>query len=1092
MAEETPQLPPPQVPIRGYTTPVNQEGFFSERVDYTAPEYRVISRGTKYSTILGADPNVIDQFAELYFLRETREIGSYPWAMRFWATDTLAEDTYNSSVEYVSEAVTYPAYTRVYTVRRDSYEASTTLPIGGTLTSIIAIKVIDGGQDYTEATITIDDSVGSDATAEAVIDVDGTIASIVVTNCGSGYTSVPTVTITGDGGGTVAIAIIQPQTAYLVSQKKTEFPDEKQNTGGLAYMHPLKNEYVIITRIYETLPGPWVYSYKEDIDGALLTIKTRRNIGANIVTEETISSSTWSDTTAKGVDNFVSEETNESRSIIIDDGTAVTATKMTTSRVDDDGKTVTVTRAQASAVYLASITTRETIVTGVWKRITSEPISHLKVWMIVETRVVPGNAIPYTRLDDDGKIVTGTRTLKDESTITTVESLGGGTWTHTFKEKVGDLVAWQVTEARPIPGNAMVTTRVEEDGIITTITKTMSDTTAVVSSEVISTGVWIKTHKEEISDLVAWKVVESRAIPGNPLVTTKIDDDGKPIVITKTLGDTSLITSNEVISVGIWIKTYKEEVSDLVAYQVQESRAVPGNTITESKVDEDGKILTIAKILSDASTITPTESANGTWIRVEAVPVSDLVAHKVTTTRDLPGNPIPSTQLDKDGKEIDIVRTLKKASTIVTAETLGAGAWTKTTQEKLTDLVSWEVVEARPIPGNPISSATIDGDSEVVNISTKLRDESAITPSSSESGGFITTVEKQDVSDLIANEITKVTRWLDKAVFSVSIPEGIIPLEFRANVTTTTTSHIIAGTATLPTLAAGEFEHSKRQLTKNLYEERITELADLSFPVVQTGTETSSQFGGAVLDVARTLSNVLLTADEGVDIVSSYVNPIGNSLMWFKETKKRPVVDTEWPILTEYDQDPETLSLITTTYQVIDATSVAEPSIVAGVITRYKKIDKWRSFEIIETYSLPASYEEQRFMAHNFPSLWDWHTYNYNTACGAVGPIREGFSTMVQARLAISFSISKETITGLTLIPNTLRLVHDTINAVLNDAGTLFYVGTCSGPITFIASSPDYSTYIGTIQNTEQLITGESVLWRAGLYKNSRLYVTML
>ena len=131
-------------------------------------------------------------------------------------------------------------------------------------------------------------------------------------------------------------------------------------------------------------------------------------------------------------------------------------------------------------------------------------------------------------------------------------------------------------------------------------------------------------------------------------------------------------------------------------------------------------------------------------------------------------------------------------------------------------------------------------------------------------------------------------------------------------------------------------------------------------------------------------------------------------------------------------------------------------------------------------------------MAHNFPSLWDWTTYGYNTACGAFGPIREGFSTMVEARVAISFTTSKDTISGLTLIPNTHHLVHDIINAVLNDVGVLVYSGSCSGVIFLPASSPDYSTYVGSIQGTEQLITGESVRWRAGLYKNTRLYVTMI
>lgn len=318
MPEEAPAIPPARVPIRGFTTPVNTEGFFSERVDYTAPEYRVIARGTKYSTILGADPNVISQFAELYFLRETREVGEYPMAMRYWATDTFADDTYNSAVEYVSEAVTFPAYTRVYTIRRDSYEANTTLTIGEPLTSLIAIEVIDHGGDYTFATVKIE-GTGTDAAAEPIIDVDGTIAAIVVTKCGTGFTKPPTITIEGDGGSAKAIAIIQPQNALLVSQKKTEFPDEKFSTGGQRYMHPLKNEYVIITRVYESLPGPFVYSQKVDTDGETITIAKRRNISADITVGEDLDgvSGIWSETTKNGVDNFVAEEIIESRHIII-------------------------------------------------------------------------------------------------------------------------------------------------------------------------------------------------------------------------------------------------------------------------------------------------------------------------------------------------------------------------------------------------------------------------------------------------------------------------------------------------------------------------------------------------------------------------------------------------------------------------------------------------------------------------------------------------------------------------------------------------------------------------------------------------------
>lgn len=403
------------------------------------------------------------------------------------------------------------------------------------------------------------------------------------------------------------------------------------------------------------------------------------------------------------------------------------------------------------------------------------------------------------------------------------------------------------------------------------------------------------------------------------------------------------------------------------------------------------------------------------------------------------------------------------------------------------------------LPG-PVSTSTEFESDGVKKVASKKRIQTGTgTTSEVLSGGgtILTRNFVQEIDSAVSVQITEVitvdsNSLLDKPAFTVSIPEGIIPLEFRANITTTIEAHILPGQATQPTLAAGEFEKSRRQLHPLYYEERTTKLSNLSFPIVQHGQEDSSEYGGSVLDVTRTLDSSALTADSGENVVSSVMNPIGQSLMWFKETKTRASGDVAWPTLTEYDQDPETQSLITTTYKVVDASTVVAPSIVNGVITRYKRIDRWRSIKIVETYSLPADYEEQRFAAQNFPSLWDYTTYNYSTACGPTGPIRQGFSTMVQARLAIHFSTSKQTITGLTLIPNTIHLVHDVIPAVLNDAGTITYVGTCSGPITFPASSPTRSTYVGSIQGTEQLITGESVLWRAGLYKNSRLYVTML
>lgn len=600
-------------------------------------------------------------------------------------------------------------------------------------------------------------------------------------------------------------------------------------------------------------------------------------------------------------------------------------------------------------------------------------------------------------------------------------------------------------------------------------------------------------------------------LPGPTLVSTHLDEkDGVPTTVSTTRKLCADINTGESIDTGVWTKTIKKETdTDFICEEVKTQRAIPGFPMHSTVIDPDGVTVFRTQTYFDSSACVTEETvAGGVWTEkhFEDVDGTELVSWQWVLTRAVPGNPMVVTKVDDDGKITSVVRTIKAQADIVSSEAIVGGIWKKTYQEdppifrgfaiKSSDLVAWEMVEARPVPGNSIPSASVDADHEVATTSRILKDQSTITPSATESGGNIITVEKEKVSDLVSNEVTTVAKFLDKASYSIGIP-NLIPQWARAQIPVLVESHVLSGTASAPTLAPGEFSATERQLTKLLYERRVEKIPDtVTFPVTAVQEQWSEEYGGNILTETITLDTSTMTADEGTFIVSSETTTLAvytggpPTGLYMKRTLEN--LDAVWPILTEYDQDPETQSLITTTYQVIDSTTVVAPSIVNGVITRYKRIDDHRSIEIIETYSMPADYEEQRFAAQNFPSLWDFTLYNYSTACGPTGPIRQGFSTMVQARIAISFSATKETITGLTLIPNTIHLVHDVIPAVLNDSGTITYVGTCSGPITFPASSPDFSTYTGSIQGTEQLISGESVLWRAGIYKNSRLYVEML
>jgi hypothetical protein len=294
---ERPMPQPQRKPVREFQTPVPVDGYFTELIEFTDPGYAVPKRGTLYNTQLGGDETVAANFPNLYFLREIRFKEDHLRALWLWATDPASEDTYNAEISYMEEAIAYPAYTRVYTVRRDVFENTAPITPLLPLTALIAVNVTAGGTGYTAATGTI----GS-ATV-AFVCAAGAIIAGIVTAEGSSITSGGSITITGDGTGATATAIIQPASAVLTSQKKMEFPQD----------HPLHFEYVQVKREYETLPGPWVYEASLAEDSEVVTVKRRHNIYANITPGESASGGTLTKTTSKPISSLVSWEIVETR-----------------------------------------------------------------------------------------------------------------------------------------------------------------------------------------------------------------------------------------------------------------------------------------------------------------------------------------------------------------------------------------------------------------------------------------------------------------------------------------------------------------------------------------------------------------------------------------------------------------------------------------------------------------------------------------------------------------------------------------------------------------------------------------------------------
>lgn len=92
---------------------------------------------------------------------------------------------------------------------------------------VTAITVVDDGVGYKNPTVTISGGGGANATATAIVDVADSIASITVTDGGSGYTSTPTVTISAPDLESVDADEIAANSNYGIAETiQSPYPDQ--------------------------------------------------------------------------------------------------------------------------------------------------------------------------------------------------------------------------------------------------------------------------------------------------------------------------------------------------------------------------------------------------------------------------------------------------------------------------------------------------------------------------------------------------------------------------------------------------------------------------------------------------------------------------------------------------------------------------------------------------------------------------------------------------------------------------------------------------------------------------------------------------
>ncbi len=382
---DNPQIPPQRKAVTEFKTPDQTIVFVTELVNRDDPAYvqnAPVKRGTLYKDIVGGDPQLSATHPLLYFCRELKYQQSDQLVIWIWSSDEHAHSSYNANITYELEAAGFPVYTREYTIRRDEYEQNPTLTIGSTLDALIGVTIADGGQDYTYATGEIADK---DATITFVVS-DGVIISGVVTNEGTGIVAGDTIIVSGDGAGASVIPMVQPTSAVLTAQKKEELPPD----------NPWANEFVKVTRVYQTLPGPTIHSTQLHVDGGVVDVATTAKVASTIVSGETLVGGTWTMTTKKQEDNaYVGQEIVSTRTV---PGNPIKSTT-----IDAAGDIVTETRTLVEGP--PTLVTVITTAGGVWTKTFAEALSErltfgeeasdLVSWEIVQVKATQNTLDSY-------------------------------------------------------------------------------------------------------------------------------------------------------------------------------------------------------------------------------------------------------------------------------------------------------------------------------------------------------------------------------------------------------------------------------------------------------------------------------------------------------------------------------------------------------------------------------------------------------------------------------------------------------------------------------------------------------------------------
>jgi hypothetical protein len=306
--------------------------------------------------------------------------------------------------------------------------------------------------------------------------------------------------------------------------------------------------------------------------------------------------------------------------------------------------------------------------------------------------------------------------------------------------------------------------------------------------------------------------------------------------------------------------------------------------------------------------------------------------------------------MQPDGRVKTITKSRVFWNTVTSSSSIDNSVWTKIYKEGENGKLATKVIETLNVGRNAaftIPSARIDSDNNVVTTTKSILDKTLIAPAASVAGGVITTVEQKEVDKLVSQEIKSQFTFLDKAKFSVSI-ENPLPQQFRSLANITETTHVVAGTATLPNLSTF-LERSQEQVDK-LLKRTVDKTIDVgNFPVTYSGKELTTEYGGLLLNTEKKID---LQGSASIDITATDVtdkNVIRAKLERFGAygVREKATHAGVYPTLVGGTVDEQTNFVLSYTQQVVDEGATASAG--NGTVTEIKPLDAARSLKTVRT-----------------------------------------------------------------------------------------------------------------------------------------------